>query len=152
MRHRTTRTRNRVSRATFLGLAFELIDDVEKTWRRINGPEKIKRLLAAFPSETVNRCKTINGSSENLPHEITAHRAFQTSHSKLSRSRSDFDSTDLFPGDVTSPQAVAYLTSAILIGTEAAGAHPVSSEISASQTYLKFEGGAVAASGDSLRR
>jgi hypothetical protein len=29
----------------FLGLAFKLIEEAEKTWRRINGPEKIKLLL-----------------------------------------------------------------------------------------------------------
>lgn len=45
VRHRTTRTRNCVSRATFLGLAFKLVEEAEKTWRRINGPDKIKLLL-----------------------------------------------------------------------------------------------------------
>ncbi|MBB5510013.1 hypothetical protein HDG35_006309 [Paraburkholderia sp. JPY681] len=45
VRDRTTRTRNCVSRPTFLGLAFKLIEEAEKTWRRINGPEKIKLLL-----------------------------------------------------------------------------------------------------------
>jgi putative transposase len=45
VRHRTTRTRNCVSRPTFLGLAFKLIEEAEKTWRRINGPEQIKLLL-----------------------------------------------------------------------------------------------------------
>jgi transposase-like protein len=45
VRHRTTRTRNCVSRATFLGLAFKLIEDAEKTWRRINGAEHIELLL-----------------------------------------------------------------------------------------------------------
>jgi len=45
VRHRTTRTRNCVSRPTFLGLAFKLIEEAEKTWRRINGPERIKLLL-----------------------------------------------------------------------------------------------------------
>ena len=45
MHHRTTRTRNCVSRPTFLGLAFKLIEEAKKTWRRINGPEKIKLLL-----------------------------------------------------------------------------------------------------------
>ncbi len=45
VRHRTTRTRNCVSRPTFLGLAFKLIEEAEKTWRRINGPKKIKLLL-----------------------------------------------------------------------------------------------------------
>jgi hypothetical protein len=34
-----------VSRPTFLGLAFKLIEEAEKTWRRINGPERITLLL-----------------------------------------------------------------------------------------------------------
>ena len=45
VRHRTTRTRNCVSRATFLGLAFKLIEEAEKSWRRIRGADKIERLL-----------------------------------------------------------------------------------------------------------
>ncbi|MBB5496936.1 hypothetical protein HDG37_001132 [Paraburkholderia sp. MM5384-R2] len=32
-------------RPTFLGLAFKLIEEAEKTWRRVNGPEKIELLL-----------------------------------------------------------------------------------------------------------
>ncbi|UIF88905.1 IS256 family transposase (plasmid) [Cupriavidus necator] len=49
VRHRTTRTRNCVSRATFLGLAFKLIEEAEKTWRRINGAEHIEQLLKGIP-------------------------------------------------------------------------------------------------------
>ena len=49
VRHRTTRTRNCVSRATFLGLAFKLVEEAEKTWRRINGPDKIELLLKGVP-------------------------------------------------------------------------------------------------------
>jgi hypothetical protein len=45
VRHRTTRTRNCVSRATFLGLAFKLIESAEQSWRRIRAPEKIALLL-----------------------------------------------------------------------------------------------------------
>ena len=45
VRHRTTRTRNCVTRATFLGLAFKLIEEAEKTWRRIRGTDKIAELL-----------------------------------------------------------------------------------------------------------
>ena len=45
VRHRTTRTRNCVSRPTFLGLAFKLIEEAEKTWRRIRGADKIEALL-----------------------------------------------------------------------------------------------------------
>lgn len=45
IRHRTSRTRNCVSRATFLGLAFKLAQEAEKTWRRIRGAEHIPELL-----------------------------------------------------------------------------------------------------------
>lgn len=45
VRHRTTRTRNCLSRATFLGLAFKLIESAEKSWRRIRGVDKIEQLL-----------------------------------------------------------------------------------------------------------
>jgi len=45
VRHRTTRTRNCVSQPTFLGLAFKLIEEAKRTWRRINGHEQIKLLL-----------------------------------------------------------------------------------------------------------
>jgi hypothetical protein len=37
-----------VSRPTFLGLAFKLIEEAEKTWRRINGPEHITLLLGGI--------------------------------------------------------------------------------------------------------
>jgi putative transposase len=49
VRHRTTRTRNCVSRATFLGLAFKLIESAEQSWRRIRAPEKIASLLEGIP-------------------------------------------------------------------------------------------------------
>ena len=45
VRHRTSRTRNCVSRSTFLGLAFKLIEEAEKSWRRIRGADKIVLLL-----------------------------------------------------------------------------------------------------------
>jgi len=45
VRHRTTRTRNCVSRSTFLGLAFKLVQEAEKSWRRIRGVERISELL-----------------------------------------------------------------------------------------------------------
>lgn len=44
--HRTTRTKNCVSRNTFLGLAFKLVQEAEKSWRRIRGVERIDELLA----------------------------------------------------------------------------------------------------------
>jgi putative transposase len=45
VRHRTTRSRNCLSRATFLGLAFKLVQEAEKSWRRLNGPNRLKELL-----------------------------------------------------------------------------------------------------------
>ena len=45
VRHRTTRTRNCVSRDTFLGLAFKLMEEAEKSWRKIHGADKIEKLL-----------------------------------------------------------------------------------------------------------
>jgi transposase-like protein len=49
VRQRTTRTRNCVSRATFLGLAFKLVEEAEKSWRRIRGAEQIELLLKGVP-------------------------------------------------------------------------------------------------------
>lgn len=46
VRHRTTRTKNCVSRSTFPGLAFKLVQEAEKSWRRIRGVERIGELLA----------------------------------------------------------------------------------------------------------
>ena len=46
VRHRTTRTKNCVSRSTFLGLAFKLVQEAQKSWRRIRGYERIAELLA----------------------------------------------------------------------------------------------------------
>ena len=45
MRHRTSRTKNCVSRTTFLGLAFKMSEEAAKTWRRIRAPEKVAELL-----------------------------------------------------------------------------------------------------------
>lgn len=49
VRHRTTRARNCLSRATFLGLAFKLMEEAEKSWRRIRGADRIGALLAGVP-------------------------------------------------------------------------------------------------------
>ena len=46
VRHRATRTRNCVSRPTFPGLAFKLIEEAEKSWNRIRGADKIGLLLS----------------------------------------------------------------------------------------------------------
>jgi transposase-like protein len=46
VRHRTTRTRNCVSRNTFLGLAYKLIEEAEKSWRTIRGANQIELLLS----------------------------------------------------------------------------------------------------------
>lgn len=48
VRHRTTRTKNCVSRSTFLGLAFKLVQEAEKSWRRIRGVERISELLGGM--------------------------------------------------------------------------------------------------------
>jgi putative transposase len=45
VRHRTRRTKNCVTRSTFLGLAFKLAEEAAKTWRRIRAPEKVAELL-----------------------------------------------------------------------------------------------------------
>ncbi len=45
VRQRSTRTKNCVSRATFLGLAFKLVQEAQKSWRRIQGAERIADLL-----------------------------------------------------------------------------------------------------------
>lgn len=49
VRHRTTRSRNCLSRPTYLGLAFKLMEEAEKTWRKIRGADKIDALLAGLP-------------------------------------------------------------------------------------------------------
>ena len=45
VRHRTSRTKNCVTRSTFLGLAFKMAEEAAKTWRRIRAPEKVAELL-----------------------------------------------------------------------------------------------------------
>ncbi len=45
VRQRTTRTKNGVTRKTFLGLAFKLAEEAAKSWRRIRAPEKLADLL-----------------------------------------------------------------------------------------------------------
>jgi len=49
VRHRTSRTRNCLSRSTFLAMAFKLIEAAEQSWRRIRGAEKIDQLLKGVP-------------------------------------------------------------------------------------------------------
>ena len=49
VRHRTTRARNCLSRLTFLGLAFKLMEEAEKSWRKIRGADRIKPLLDGVP-------------------------------------------------------------------------------------------------------
>jgi hypothetical protein len=46
VRHRATRTKNCVSRCTFLGSAFKFAEQAAKSWRRIHAPEKVAALLA----------------------------------------------------------------------------------------------------------
>jgi len=45
VRHRTTRAKNCLSRVTFLALAFKLVQEAEKTWRRIRGANRIPDLM-----------------------------------------------------------------------------------------------------------
>jgi transposase-like protein len=45
VRHRSRRTRNCVTRESFLGLAFKLVQQAQKRWRRIRAPERIAELL-----------------------------------------------------------------------------------------------------------
>jgi hypothetical protein len=49
VRHRTSRARNCLSRATFLAMAFKLIEAAEKSWRKIRGAENIEALLKGIP-------------------------------------------------------------------------------------------------------
>lgn len=45
VRHRSTRTKNCVSRASFLGLAFKLVQEAQKSWRRIKGAHRLDELV-----------------------------------------------------------------------------------------------------------
>nr|WP_257806728.1 IS256 family transposase [Burkholderia glumae] len=49
VRHRTSRTRNCLSRSTFLAMAFKLIEAAEQTWRKIRGVDRIEPLLKGIP-------------------------------------------------------------------------------------------------------
>jgi hypothetical protein len=44
--HRAERTKNRVTRSTFLGSAFELPEEAAMSWLRNCAPEKVAELLA----------------------------------------------------------------------------------------------------------
>ncbi len=55
VRHRTTRTKNCVSRGTFLGLAFKLAEEAAKSWRRIRAPEKVAECSREPATEMVLR-------------------------------------------------------------------------------------------------
>ncbi len=46
VRQRSSRTKNCVSRNSFLGLSFKLIQQAEKHWRRIQHPERLRELFA----------------------------------------------------------------------------------------------------------
>jgi putative transposase len=49
MRHRTSRTRNCLSRSTFLAMALKLIEAAERSRRAIGGARKINRLQHGVP-------------------------------------------------------------------------------------------------------
>lgn len=51
VRHRTSRARNCLSRGTFLGMAFELVESAEQLWRRIRDAERIEQLQKDIPFE-----------------------------------------------------------------------------------------------------
>ncbi len=51
VRHRTSRARNCLSRATFVCVAFKLIESAEQSWHRIRGAERIEQLLTGIPFE-----------------------------------------------------------------------------------------------------
>lgn len=46
MRHRTSRTKNCVSRNSFIGLGFKMLQQAEKRWIGIYAPEKVRDLFA----------------------------------------------------------------------------------------------------------
>ena len=66
VRHRTTRTRNCVSRPAFLGLAFKLIKEVEKSWNRILGADKIGLLLSGVTFKDGTQAQDNPPEQQNL--------------------------------------------------------------------------------------
>jgi transposase-like protein len=66
VRHRTSRTRNCVSRSTFLGLAFKLIEEAEKSWHRIRGADKIALLLNGIPFKDGEEVKEDQSGQQKL--------------------------------------------------------------------------------------
>lgn len=66
MRHCTSRTRNCVSRGTFLGLAFKLIGEAEKNWRQIRGANKIALLLNGVPFKDGKEVKEDQSGQQKL--------------------------------------------------------------------------------------
>jgi hypothetical protein len=43
VRHRISRTKNCLTRAAFLGLAFKMPEEAAETWRRIRAPQRSLR-------------------------------------------------------------------------------------------------------------
>jgi hypothetical protein len=82
VRHRTTRTRNCVSRPTFLGLAFKLIESAEKSWRRIRAPEKVASLLEGVPFK--DGLPVTDSTPAQQPLAARSDRTSQTPHLTLS--------------------------------------------------------------------
>ncbi len=66
VRHRTSRARNCVSRGTFPGLAFKLIEEAEKSWRRIRGADKIALLLNGVPFKDGEEVKEDQSGQQKL--------------------------------------------------------------------------------------
>lgn len=67
VRHRTARTKNCVSRATFLGLAFKLVQEAEKSWCRIRGMEASMSCSPAPSSGTASQHPPMTPNSSGSP-------------------------------------------------------------------------------------
>jgi hypothetical protein len=80
VRHRTARTKNGISRSTFLGLAFKLVQEAEKTWLRIRKVERIEELSPGWSSEMASRHRTMKPSSSgrlpDQPKPAASHTRF----------------------------------------------------------------------------
>ena len=68
IRHRSTRTKNCVCRATLLGLVYRLAREAEKSWQRIHGSERIADLDAGVLIQGWRTKATLSSSS---PPEMT---------------------------------------------------------------------------------
>lgn len=72
VRHRATRTKGCVSRASFLGLAFKLVQEAEKSWRRITAPQRIAELLAGVVFKDGEPANEQDSQQEQEQQELVA--------------------------------------------------------------------------------